>query len=119
MATISLIGKVVCKDGEPPVSVKEFKSKDGSTIKIGSFSMLDTQRCYHKTKDDNPGQFYRVEVTGRDVDIASDRLRKGIYVNVVGQAVWRQYNGSKFFDVKNSTFTVAEDWKTSSDSDPF
>lgn len=117
MATISLIGKVVGKKSDPAVSLKEYKGRDGSALKLASFSVNDREYCYFKNKDDNPGQFYRVEVSGRLADIATDQIKLGTWVSVTGQPVWRQYNGQKYLDVKNAKFVLAEDWKTASESD--
>jgi single-stranded DNA-binding protein len=115
MATISLIGKVVGKAGEPAVAVREIKD-----LKIASFSVNDREYCYFKNKDDNPGQFYRVEVTGKTAEIAADRIQLGSWVSVTGQPVWRQYNGNKYLDVKNAKITLAEDRKTATgDEMPF
>jgi hypothetical protein len=119
MATIVLTGKVVGKQSEPAVSLKEYKSSQGGEIKVATFSLNDREYCYFKNKDDNPGQFYRVEVTGKSAEIAVERLNLGTWVSVTGQPVWRQYNGQKFLDVKNAKITLAEDRKTSSDSEPF
>jgi len=120
MATITLTGKVVGKASEPAVSIKELKGQTGGNMKLASCSILDREYCYFKNKDDNPGQFYRVEFSGRYAELAGDQLELGLWVTVVGQPVWRQYNGQKYLDVKNAKFTVAQDRKTSSgDSEPF
>lgn len=121
MATISLIGKVVGKQSEPAVSMKEYKSPNGGEVKVASFSINDREYCYFKNKDDNPGQFYRIEVTGKSAEIAAERLSLGTWVSVTGQPVWRQYNGQKYLDVKNAKITLAEDRNTatSSNSDLF
>lgn len=121
MATISLTGKVVGKAGTPAVSMREINGKNGSTIKIASFSVNDREYAYFKNKEDNPGQFYRVEVTGPAADIANERLELGSWVSVTGQAVWRQYNGEKYFDVKNARIVPVQDRNTASapSSDPF
>ena len=119
MATISLVGKVVGKAGEPAVSMKEINGKEGAVIKIASFSLNDKEYCYFKNKEDNPGQFYRVEVNGRMADIAEERVSLGTWVSVSGQPIWRQWNGQKYLDVKNAKFTIVEDRKTAPESDPF
>ena len=118
MATITLTGKIVGKAGDPAVSTREYKGTDGKAITVASFSVNDREYCYFKNKDDNPGQFYRVEVTGKSAEIASDRLQLGSWVAVTGQPVWRQYNGQKYLDVKNAKFVLAEDWKTEASSEP-
>lgn len=107
MATITLTGKVTGKQGEPAVAIREIKD-----LKIASFSVNDREYCYFKNKDDNPGQFYRVEVTGKGAEIAAERLQRGSWVTVTGQPVWRQYNGQKFLDVKNAKVIPCEDRKT-------
>jgi hypothetical protein len=121
MATITLTGKVVGKASEPAVSMREYKGREGGEIKVASCSINDREYCYFKNKDDNPGQFYRVEFTGRYADLASDQLELGTWITVVGQPIWRQYNGQKFLDVKNAKFTLAQDRKTaaSDSSVPF
>jgi len=115
MATITLTGKVVGKASEPPVSVKEYQGREGAGMKLASCSINDREYCYFKNKDDNPGQFYRVEFSGRYADLAVDQLELGTWVTVVGQPVWRQYNGQKYLDVKNAKFTLAQDRKTAPD----
>jgi single-stranded DNA-binding protein len=120
MATITLVGKVVGKAGVPAVSVKEFTTKNGTPGKLASFSLNDREYCYFKNRDDNPGQFYRVELVGRDAEIAIERIELGKWVSVTGQGVWRQYNGQKYYDVKNAKVVIAEDRKSNPESDdPF
>lgn len=116
MATINLIGKVVGKAGEPAVSLKEYGGANGSTVKVASFSVNDREYCYFKNKDDNPGQFYRIEATGRYADIASEQFELGSWVSITGQPVWRQYNGQKYLDIKNAKAMLAQDRKPSSSS---
>lgn len=109
MASITLLGKVTCKEGTPPVTFKELPSKDGSsTVKLASFSIRDTQYAYFKDRDENPGQFYRCEVMGKLAEQAQDRLNRGDYVGVTGQPVWRQYNDKKILDVRNCSLTFIE-----------
>lgn len=119
MATISLTGKVVGKAGSPAVSIREVNGKNGSTMKIASFSINDREYCYFKNKEDNPGQFYQVEVTGPAAEIAADRIELGTWLSVTGQAIWRTYNGKKYFDVKNARLVFAEDRKPSQADEPF
>jgi len=104
MASIALAGKVVGKNGESPVSLKE-----GKDYTIASFSIKDSTYCYFKNKDDNPGQFYRCEVLGKQAALAAERLKRGDRVAVSGQPVWREYNGNKYLDVKNCQITFLED----------
>lgn len=109
MASITLLGKVTCKEGTPPVTLKELPSRDGgASVKIAFFSIRDTQYAYFKDKDDNPGQFYRCEVMGKLAEQAQDRLERGDYVGVTGQPVWRQYNDKKILDVRNCILTFIE-----------
>jgi len=114
MASIALAGKVVGKAGESPVSIKE-----GKDYTIASFSVKDSSYCYFKNKDDNPGQFYRCEVLGKQATLAAERLKRGDRVAVFGQTVWREYNGSKYLDVKNCQVTFMEDFAKSVDEMPF
>lgn len=118
MATIVLTGKVCGKAGEPAVALRTIKTKDGGEAKIASFSLNDRERCYFKNKDDNPGQFYRVEVSGYSADWVSEQLKLGTWVSVTGQPVWRQYNGQKYLDVKSAKVILAEDWKNT-ETEPF
>jgi len=111
MATIALAGKVVGKAGEPAVSLKQAKD-----VTIASFSIKDNTYCYFKNKDDNPGQFYRCEVVGKQAQLAADRLNRGDRVAVTGQPVWREWNGSKLLDVKNCQLTFLEDSKAAKGS---
>lgn len=104
MATLSIAGKVVGKDGTSPVSLKQ-----GKDYTIASFSVRDSTYCYFKNKDDNPGQFYRCEVIGKQATLAAERLQRGDYVAVTGQSVWRQYNGNKYLDMKNCQLTFLAD----------
>lgn len=104
MASLSLFAKVVGKNGESPVSLKQ-----GKDYTIASFSVKDNTYCYFKNKDDNPGQFYRCEVIGKQALIVSERLKRGDRVGVTGQPVWREYNGTKYLDVKNCQVTFLED----------
>lgn len=112
MAFLNASGKVVCKEGDSPVSLKQ-----GDNYTIASFSLRDQTYCYFKNKDDNPGQFFRCEVTGKQATLAAERLKRGDRVSVVGQAVWRQYNGNKFLDIKNCQITFLEDNRETKSSD--
>lgn len=115
MATISIAGKVVGKNGESPVSLKQ-----GKDYTIASFSVKDNTYCYFKNKDENPGQFYRCEVIGKQATLAAERLNRGDRVAVTGQSVWREYNGNKYLDVKNCQLTFMEDSKEArSAEEPF
>jgi len=104
MATISIAGKVVGKTGESAVSLKQ-----GKDYTIASFSVKDNDYCYFKNKDENPGQFYRCEVIGKQATLAAERLNRGDRIAVCGQPVWREYNGNKYLDVKNCRLTFMED----------
>lgn len=108
MASLNLLGPVTCKEGTPPVTLKELPSRDGNPVMLASFSIRDTQYAYFKDKDDNPGQFYRCEVVGKLAQQAFERLQRGDYVGVTGQPVWRQYNDKKILDVKNCTLTFIQ-----------
>lgn len=101
MANISLGGKVTGKQGESAVTVREF----GNGGKIAKFSMVDTEYFYVKTGDDRKGQFYSVEVSGKQADIVADRLGRGDAVTVHGQLVQREYNDKTYLDVKNARVT--------------
>lgn len=103
MASISLAGKVTCKEGSPAVTVREF----GNGGKIAKFSMVDTEYFYSKD-DDRLGQFYSVEVSGKGAEIVADRLERGDRVAVHGQLVQREYQDKKYLDVKNARVTFLE-----------
>ena len=108
MAIMSLAGKVVGKNGESPVSLKQ-----GDNYAIASFSLRDNAYCYFKNKDENPGQFYRCEVVGKQATLAAERLNRGDRVAVAGQPVWREYNGNKYLDIKNCQLTFLEESRES------
>jgi single-stranded DNA-binding protein len=110
MASISLAGTVTGKQGEPPVTVKQFDSGDS----ISTFSVVDREYVYSKPGEDAPGQFYRVEVRGKAAQIAADRLQRGDKVAVHGQLVQREYGGKIYLDVKNARVTYLEPRKEAS-----
>jgi len=98
MASISIVGKVVCKEGTPAVSVKEFDNGG----KVASFSVVDSEYFYVREGEDRFGQFYNVEVTGKGAEIFADRLQRGDRVGVHGQIVQRQYQDRVYLTVKNA-----------------
>lgn len=119
MAAISITGKIVGKPNSPAVTLKEVKTANGDVLTIANFSVLDRDRVYFKNKEDNPGQFFNVEVIGRDAVYAAENYALGMYVTVYGQPVWRQYNGQKYMDIKNSRSYITGDRKTSDESEMF
>lgn len=115
MATATLSGTVVCKQGDPAVTLKEL----GNNYKIAEFSIRDTEYFYYKG-DDKPGQFYKVQVTGKQAEMAVDRLERGDFVTVSGQLVQREYNGKVYLDVKDARYNQPYKAKEESGaSDPF
>lgn len=104
MASISIVGKVVGKEGNPPVTLKEF-SNGG---KIASFSVVDNEYIYVKEGDDRTGQFYSVEVSGKAAEIFADRLQRGDRVGVHGQLVQRNYQDKTYLTVKNARVVSQE-----------
>ena len=104
MAAISIAGKVVCKEGTPAVTVREF----GNGGKIAKFSVMDQEYFYSKDEE-KKGQFYSVEVSGKQADFISDRLQRGDRVALRGQLVQRDYDGKTFLDVKQASVTFLED----------
>lgn len=106
MASISLTGKIVGKKSDPAVTLKKI-----GDLSIAEFSMMDTDYCYFKNKDDNPGQFYKVSVTGKSAEWLAENLTHGSKVGAHGQPVWREYNGQKFLDVKQARVVLLEDRK--------
>ena len=114
MASISLGGKVTAREGEPAVTIREF----GNGGKIAKFSMVDNEYFYVKQGDERKGQFYSVEVSGKQADIVSDRLGRGDQVTVHGQLVQRDYNDKTYLDVKNARVTFQTP-KPESEAPPF
>ena len=111
MAAISLGGKVTCKQGDAAVTLREF----GNGGKIAKFSVVDNEYFYVKEGDERKGQFYSVEVSGKQADIVADRLNRGDQVTVHGQLVQRDYNDRTYLDVKNARVTFQTP-KSDSDS---
>ena len=103
MASVSLGGKVTCKEGSPAVTIREF----GNGGKIAKFSMVDQEYFYSKDED-KLGQFYSVEVSGKSAEIVEDRLQRGDRVTVHGQLVQRKYQEKIYLDVKNARVTFQE-----------
>ena len=112
MAAISLGGKVTAKQGDPAVTVREF----GNGGKIAKFSVVDNEYFYVKEGDERKGQFYSVEVSGKQADIVADRLNRGDQVTVHGQLVQRDYNDRTYLDVKNARVTFQTPKSDSGDS---
>ena len=104
MAAITTAGKVTCKQGTEAVTVREF----GNGGKIAKFSMVDQEYFYSKDEE-KFGQFYSVEVSGKQADIVADRLQRGDRLCVRGQLVQRQYNERVYLDIKNASVTFMED----------
>jgi single-stranded DNA-binding protein len=104
MATISIAGKVTCKQGSEPVSLKTFE--DGG--KSASFSVRDEQYFYVKQGEERFGQFYNVQVNGKAAEFALERLERGDRVAISGQLVQRTYNDKLYLDIKNAQITFLE-----------
>lgn len=115
MASISVAGTVTGKQGETPVSVKQFDSGDS----VATFSVVDREYVYTKPGAESSGQFYRVEVRGKAAQIAADRLQRGDKVAVHGQIVQREYGGKTYLDVKNARVTYLEPRKEAVGADAF
>jgi single-stranded DNA-binding protein len=103
MASISIAGKVVCKEGTEPVTLKQFEK--GS---LATFSVVDNEYFYVKENEDRFGQFYNVQVNGKAAEIFADRLQRGDRVAVHGQLVQRIYNEKVYLDIKNARVTSLE-----------
>jgi len=97
MATITVSGTIVGREGEPVVTQKTL----GSDFVIYEFSVLDTEYYGGKKKDDR-GQFYKVQVTGRQGEFLVNSLERRDFVSVTGQLVQREYNDKLFLDIKNA-----------------
>jgi single-stranded DNA-binding protein len=104
MASISIVGKVVCKEGTPAVNLKTFENGN----QIASFSVVDNEYFYVKQGEDRPGQFYSVEVNGKAAEIFADRLQRGDRVGVHGQLVQRPYQDKVYLTVKNARVVSQE-----------
>ena len=104
MAAITTAGKVTCKQGAEAVTVREF----GNGGKIAKFSMVDQEYFYSKDEE-KLGQFYSVEVSGKQADIVADRLQRGDRLCVRGQLVQRVYNEKTYLDIRNASVTFLED----------
>ena len=97
MAQVNISGTVVCKQGEPVVTVKTL----GESYTVAEFSVRDTEYFYYKG-DDKPGQFFRIQVGGKAAEFLPDRLERGDFVSVTGQLVQRVYNDKIYLDVKDA-----------------
>ncbi len=104
MASISIAGTVTGKQGENPVTVKQFDSGDS----VANFSVADREYVYTKPGTESQGQFYRVEVRGKAAQIAADRLQRGDKIAVTGQLVQRVFNDKTYLDIKNARVTYLE-----------
>jgi single-stranded DNA-binding protein len=98
MASISITGKVVCKEGSAPVSLKTFDNGN----QLANFSVVDSEYYYSPEGAERTGQFYNVQVNGKAAEIYADRLQRGDRVGVHGQLVLRTYNDKTYFDVRNA-----------------
>jgi single-stranded DNA-binding protein len=104
MASISVVGKVVCKEGTPAVALKTF----GNDGKIANFSVVDNEYFYVKEGEERFGQFYSVEVNGKAAEIFAERLQRGDRVGVHGQLVQRQYQDKVYLTIKNARVVAQE-----------
>lgn len=104
MASISIVGKVVGKQGQAPVALKEFDNGN----KIASFSVVDNEYFYSPEGSERVGQFYTVQVNGKAAEIFADRLQRGDRVGVHGQIVQRTYQDKTYLDVRNARVTHLE-----------
>ena len=92
-------------EGTEAVTIREF----GNGGKIAKFSVVDSEYFYVKEGDDRKGQFYSVEVSGKQADIVADRLQRGDRLAVRGQLVQREYSDKLYLDIKNASVTFLED----------
>lgn len=106
MASGIITGRVTGKAGQPAVTVREYNG-----FKVANFSIRDDEPAYFKNKDDNPGQFWNVEVVGKYAERAAEQIERGTQVCVNGQLVWYQYNGERRVSLKNGKYHLLE-WKT-------
>ena len=97
MATFSGSGTVVCKEGEPAVTKKTL----GADFTVYEFTLLDTEYYGGKKREDQ-GQFYKVQVTGKQGEFLEADLERRDFVSVTGQLVQREYNGRIYLDIKGA-----------------
>ena len=97
MAQFNLSGTGVCKEGTPAVTLKTL----GESYTIAEFSVRDTEYFYYKG-DDKPGQFYRVQVGGKQAEYVSNSLNRGDFVCVTGQLVQNVFNDKTYLNVKDA-----------------
>lgn len=104
MASISVAGKVVAKEGTAPVALKTFDNGN----QLANFSVVDNEYFYVKEGEERPGQFYRVEVNGKAAEIYADRLQRGDRVAIHGQLIQSTYNDKTYLTIKNARVTSLE-----------
>jgi len=97
MAQTMVSGTVVCKQGEPAATLRELNSGTKSL----EFSVRDTEYFYFKG-DSKPGQFYKVQVIGKQAEILAERIERGDFIVANGQQVMREYNGRTYVDIKDA-----------------
>lgn len=115
MAQAIVSGPVVCAQGKPAVVLKELSNN----YKIAELSIRDSEYFYHKG-DDKPGQFYKVQITGKQAEIAVDRLERGDFVVAYGQLVQQEYNGKTYLVLKDARFNQPyKDRTEKATSEPF
>lgn len=115
MAQITVSG-AVCggSKGGPAVVLKEITP----TYKVAELSIRDTEYFYNKGED-RPGQFYKIQITGKQAEIAVERLDKGDFIMATGQLVQREYNDRIYLDVKDARFNQPYKNDSNVNSDPF
>jgi len=104
MASVTIAGTVVCKEGQPAVTVKTFDSGD----QLATFTVMDRAYVYTRPGEDRTGQFYNCQVRGKGAEIAAERIQRNDKIAVTGQLVQREYNGRTFLDVRNASPTYLE-----------
>jgi single-stranded DNA-binding protein len=104
MASISIVGKVTCKEGTAPVNLKTFDNGN----QVANFSVVDLEYFSVPEGQDRPGQFYSVELYGKSAEIYADRLQRGDRVGIHGQLVLRQYQDKIYPTIKNARVTHQE-----------
>lgn len=53
-------------------------------------------------------EWHSIKIWGRTADIAARRIKKGTMIYVEGKLKSREYEGSKFWDVKSITWRILE-----------
>ena len=102
MAGINVSGTVCkTKDGDA-LTVVNFTKKDGSADTLVTFNIADAEYVYSKQGEKAPGQYYRCQLRGMQAQIATERIKAGMFVAARGQLVQREWNGGRQYTIDNA-----------------